>query len=179
MRAICAAAAGAVAAALVLRRMLRARCAEGCACAHAGRGPTTPHKRAAVRVPSTDEDATPARADRLHSDPTAVTKRTSNLSWDEYFMAVAFLSAQRSKDPNRQVGACVVNSDKKIVGIGYNGFPWGCSDDVLPWAKHGETVLDTKYPYVCHAELNAIMNANSKTLKVGACGARRRARARS
>lgn len=79
--------------------------------------------------------------------PAKTTKRTEYLSWDEYFMAVAFLSAQRSKDPSSQVGACVVNPEKKIVGIGYNGMPNGCSDDELPWARHGENELDTKYPY--------------------------------
>ena len=91
-------------------------------------------------------------------------KRTDYLSWDEYFMAVALLSAQRSKDPNTQVGACVANRDNKIVGVGYNGFPWGCSDDELPWAGTGD-LLETKYPYVCHAELNAVLNAISRDLR--------------
>ncbi|MBI9075570.1 MAG: dCMP deaminase family protein [Desulfatibacillum sp.] len=85
-------------------------------------------------------------------------KRNDYLTWDEYFMGVACLSALRSKDPNTQVGACVVNQKKKIVGIGYNGFPTGCSDDILPWSREGG-VLDTKYAYVCHAELNAILNS--------------------
>ena len=85
-------------------------------------------------------------------------KRQDYLTWDEYFMGVACLSAQRSKDPSTQVGACVVNRKKKIVGIGYNGFPTGCSDDLLPWSREGG-VLDTKYAYVCHAELNAILNS--------------------
>ncbi len=79
-------------------------------------------------------------------------------------MAVALLSAQRSKDPNTQVGACVANAQNKIVGVGYNGFPWGCSDDELPWAREG-SFLDTKYPYVCHAELNAVLNAISTDLR--------------
>jgi len=78
-------------------------------------------------------------------------------------MAVAVLSSMRSKDPNTQVGACIVNKDKKIVGTGYNGFPIGCSDDCLPWDRSGNT-LDTKYPYVCHAELNAILNSISRDL---------------
>lgn len=91
-------------------------------------------------------------------------KRTNYLSWDEYFMAVALLSAQRSKDPNTQVGACVANDQNKIVGVGYNGFPWGCSDDELPWAREG-AYLETKYPYVCHAELNAVLNAISTDLR--------------
>lgn len=85
-------------------------------------------------------------------------KRTDYISWKEYFMGVAQLSAMRSKDPSTQVGSCIVNSDNKIVGIGYNGFPQGVSDDSLPWKKDGEWI-DTKYPYVCHAEMNAIMNA--------------------
>lgn len=91
-------------------------------------------------------------------------KRTDYISWDEYFMGVALLSAQRSKDPHTQVGACIVNSDKKIVGVGYNGFPFGCNDDELPWAREG-AFLETKYPYVCHAELNAILNSISRDLK--------------
>lgn len=91
-------------------------------------------------------------------------KRTDYISWDEYFMGVALLSAQRSKDPNTQVGACIVNPDKKIVGVGYNGFPSGCDDDELPWEREG-AFLETKYPYVCHAELNAILNSISRDLK--------------
>ena len=74
-------------------------------------------------------------------------KRDDYLEWPEYFMAVAFLSAQRSKDPNSQVGACIVNAENKIVGIGYNGMPNGCSDDLLPWRRTAENILDTKYPY--------------------------------
>lgn len=84
-------------------------------------------------------------------------KRTDYITWDEYFMGVALLSAKRSKDPSTQVGACIVNEKNKIVGAGYNGLPMGCDDDVFPWAKQGD-FLDTKYPYVCHAELNAILN---------------------
>ena len=90
-------------------------------------------------------------------------KREDYISWDEYFMAVAQLSALRSKDPNTQVGACIVDKNKKIVGTGYNGFPTGCSDDNLPWERTGDK-LDTKYPYVCHAELNAILNSISRDL---------------
>jgi dCMP deaminase len=84
-------------------------------------------------------------------------KRQDYISWDEYFMGVALLSACRSKDPNTQVGACIVNDKNKIVGAGYNGLPVGCNDDEFPWAKQGE-LLETKYPYICHAELNAILN---------------------
>ena len=89
------------------------------------------------------------------------------LNWDEYFMAVAFLSAQRSKDPNKQVGACIVNKEQIILGIGYNGFPRGCTDQDLPWAKVSESgnPLDTKFPYVCHAEMNAILNSNNTNLR--------------
>ncbi len=95
-----------------------------------------------------------------HAMPSAKkTKRQDYLSWDEYFMALAILSGMRSKDPNSQVGACIVNEENRIVGIGYNGFPAGCSDDELPWSREGE-YLDTKYPYVCHAEVNAILNSD-------------------
>lgn len=85
-------------------------------------------------------------------------KRQDYISWDEYFMGVALLSAMRSKDPNTQVGACIVNEDKKIIGLGYNGLPKGCDDEMFPWGREGE-FLETKYPYVCHAELNAILNS--------------------
>ncbi len=84
-------------------------------------------------------------------------KRTDYISWDEYFMGVALLSGRRSKDPSTQVGACIVNSQNKIVGAGYNGLPSGCDDENFPWEKTGD-FLETKYPYVCHAELNAILN---------------------
>lgn len=96
-----------------------------------------------------------------------VKKRQNVLEWDDYFMSVAFLSSMRSKDPSTQVGACIVNEDKRIVGIGYNGFPRGCSDDELPWDRVSETgsELDTKYPYVCHAEVNAILNKNSSDVR--------------
>ena len=84
-------------------------------------------------------------------------KRSDYLSWDEYFMGVAILSSYRSKDPNTQVGACIVSDHNKIMSVGYNGFPTGCSDDQFPWEREGDP-YDTKYPYVCHAELNAILN---------------------
>ena len=87
----------------------------------------------------------------------ALKKRQDYISWDEYFMGVALLSARRSKDPNTQVGACIVNDKNKIVGAGYNGLPLGCDDDEFPWEKQGD-FLQTKYPYICHAELNAILN---------------------
>lgn len=90
-------------------------------------------------------------------------KREEYLSWDDYFMAVALLSAKRSKDPNTQVGACIVNNSNVIESIGYNGLPKGCSDDDFPWNKEGD-MLDTKYPFVVHAELNAILNARGKDL---------------
>ncbi len=87
----------------------------------------------------------------------ALKKRENYISWDEYFMGVALLSACRSKDPHTQVGACIVNDKNKIVGAGYNGLPMGCNDDDFPWEKQGD-FLQTKYPYICHAELNAILN---------------------
>lgn len=89
-------------------------------------------------------------------------KRKDYISWDEYFMGVALLAAKRSKDPNTQVGACIVDSNNIILSTGYNGFPIGCSDDEYPWAREGE---QTKYPYVVHAELNTILNANGKNLR--------------
>ncbi|XP_071847165.1 deoxycytidylate deaminase-like isoform X2 [Apostichopus japonicus] len=105
----------------------------------------------------------------IHGTPSSTTEacnkpRTNYIDWDEYFMAVAFLSAQRSKDPNSQVGACITNSENKIVGIGYNGMPNGCKDSELPWGR-AEDWLDSKYPYVCHAELNAVLNKNSSDVK--------------
>ncbi len=84
-------------------------------------------------------------------------KREDYLTWDEYFMGVAKLTAERSKDPNSQVGACIVSSDHRILSMGYNGFPAGCSDDEFPWAREGDE-LSVKYTYVTHAELNAILN---------------------
>ncbi len=91
-------------------------------------------------------------------------KKTDYLKWDEYFMGVALLSAQRSKDPNTSVGACIVSQDNKILSVGYNGMPKGCSDDEYPWDREGST-LETKYVYVCHAELNAILNYTGTDLK--------------
>lgn len=93
-----------------------------------------------------------------------VPKRSDYISWDEYFMGVAALSARRSKDPNTQVGACIVSEGKKIMSVGYNGFPMGCDDDVFPWERTGDE-LYTKYPYVCHAELNAILNSRGSNLE--------------
>lgn len=91
-------------------------------------------------------------------------KREGYINWDEYFMGIALLSGERSKDPSSQVGACIVSQDNKILSMGYNGFPIGCSDDDVPWEREGN-VLDTKYPYVCHAELNAILNYTGASLK--------------
>ena len=84
-------------------------------------------------------------------------KRENYISWDEYFMGVAMLSAMRSKDPHTQVGACIVSDDHKILSMGYNGFPMGCSDDDFPWCREGEP-YDNKYFYTTHSELNAILN---------------------
>ena len=88
-------------------------------------------------------------------------KRKSVLSWDDYFMGIAHLSAMRSKDPSTQVGACIVTPAKRVVGIGYNGFPSGIDDDHFPWIEH-EQYDESKYAYVVHAELNAILNATQK-----------------
>ena len=89
-------------------------------------------------------------------------KRQDYITWDGYFMGVAKLAARRSKDPNTQVGACIVSPDNIIISTGYNGLPNGCSDDEYPWDREGR---DTKYPYVVHAELNAILNANGRDLR--------------
>ncbi len=84
-------------------------------------------------------------------------KRTDYITWDEYFMGLALLSAKRSKDPSTQVGACIVDHNNKVLSIGYNGTPIGFSDELMPWQREG-SFLETKYAYVCHAEMNAILN---------------------
>lgn len=93
-------------------------------------------------------------------------QRRDYLTWDEYFMGIAVLSSLRSKDPSTQVGACIVSEDNRILSIGYNGAPNGFADDYFPWERTGEN-LKTKYPFVCHAELNAISNfrGNNKDLE--------------
>lgn len=91
-------------------------------------------------------------------------KRKDYISWDEYFMGVARLAGMRSKDPHSQVGSCIVSRDNKILSIGYNGFPRGCSDDEYPWAREGDA-LNTKYLYVTHSELNAILNYRGGSLE--------------
>jgi len=90
-------------------------------------------------------------------------KRNDYISWDEYFMGIAFLSSMRSKDPHTQVGACIVSKDNKILSMGYNGFPIGCSDDDFPWNREGAP-LDNKYFYTTHSELNAILNYRGGSL---------------
>ena len=91
-------------------------------------------------------------------------KRLDYISWDEYFMGVAILSGMRSKDPGTQVGACIVSSDNKILSMGYNGFPTGCSDDEFPWEREGEP-LESKYYFAAHSELNAILNYRGGSLE--------------
>lgn len=91
-------------------------------------------------------------------------KRSDYISWDEYFMGVAKLSAMRSKDPHTQVGACIVSNDNKILSMGYNGFPIGCSDDDFPWNRLG-TPYESKYLYAAHSELNAILNYRGGSLE--------------
>ena len=91
-------------------------------------------------------------------------KRTDYISWDEYFMGIAMLTAMRSKDNNSQVGACIVSPENKILSLGYNGMPIGCNDDDMPWEREGDP-LETKYMYVCHSELNAILNSPNNNLK--------------
>ena len=93
-------------------------------------------------------------------------KRKDYLSWEEYFMGLAILSAERSKDPSTQVGACIVDENNKIISVGYNGAPIGYDDDKdMTWERDG-SFLDTKYAYVCHSELNAILNSK---IKVDGC----------
>ena len=91
-------------------------------------------------------------------------KREDYITWDQYFMGIALLSAQRSKDPGSQVGACIVSQDNRILSVGYNGMPAGCTDDRMPWGREG-AFLETKYAFVCHAELNAILNNDGGSLK--------------
>lgn len=91
-------------------------------------------------------------------------KRKDYITWDEYFMGIALLSTERSKDPNTSVGACIVSDDNKILSVGYNGMPIGISDDEFPWSREGNP-LNTKYLYVCHAELNAILNYTGGNIK--------------
>ena len=88
-------------------------------------------------------------------------KREDYLSWDEFFMGIALLAAERSKDPSTQVGACIVNKQNRIVSLGYNGLPNGCADEICPWDKREGSLEETKYAYVAHAELNAILNHRS------------------
>lgn len=146
------AATGALAAALLLRRRERAAGDEGeggLACEPCE--PLEPY------------EPVPMSPVTKSKDPFSSAKRSGALSWDDYFMSLAFLSAQRSKDPNKQVGACIVSDKNIIISIGYNGFPRGISDDALPWAKLSKNndPLETKYMFVCHAEANAILNANT------------------
>ena len=92
-------------------------------------------------------------------------KRKDYISWDEYFMGVASLSSLRSKDPNTQVGACIVSQDNKILSMGYNGMPIGCDDDEFPWNRDSEDPYDNKYFYSTHSELNAILNYRGGSLE--------------
>lgn len=86
--------------------------------------------------------------------------KNKHISWDEYFMGIAILSSLRSKDPTTKVGACIVSQDNRVLSLGYNGMPRGCDDCIMPWGRDDEDPLNNKYPYVVHAELNAILNAN-------------------
>ena len=91
-------------------------------------------------------------------------KRKDYISWDDYFMGISLLSGKRSKEPSTTIGAWIVDKDNRIVSIGYNGFVNGCSDEDFPWGREGE-FLETKYPFVVHAEQNAILNARGKSLE--------------
>lgn len=87
-----------------------------------------------------------------------------SISWIQYFMGIAKISALRSKDPVTKVGACIVNESNHVVALGYNGMPTGCDDELMPWGKGDSNILQTKHPYVCHAELNAILNSGGRKL---------------
>jgi len=116
------------------------------------------------RVTPASTNALPSSSSSCEKHEERVCKRRDYLDWDEYFLSVAMLSAMRSKDPSTQVGACIVNANKRIVGIGYNGFPktLANNDDALPWNRQSSLGENhTKYPYVCHAEMNAILNKNN------------------
>lgn len=91
-------------------------------------------------------------------------KREDYIRWDEYFMGICKLAGMRSKDPNTQVGACIISEDHKILSMGYNGFPNGCSDEEFPWERDGD-MLHTKYAFVTHSELNAILNYRGGSLQ--------------
>ena len=129
--------------------------------------PAETRDRSRANPASSSSGSSASRAGSKKPDPFSRTGRKTYLSWDDYFMSVAFLSAQRSKDPNKQVGAVIVGPERVICGVGYNGFPRGCADDHLPWAKKSKTndPTETKYAYVCHAEMNAIMNKNAQSLR--------------
>lgn len=101
----------------------------------------------------------------FNNDNQVQSKRQDHINWPEYFMSIAFLAAKRSKDPTTQVGACIVNKENKLVGIGYNGFPKGCDDDLFPWSKDPKDPMKNKHLFVCHAETNAILNKNCSDLK--------------
>lgn len=101
----------------------------------------------------------------ISSAPTP--KRAGYITWDSYFMSLAFLSAMRSKDPHTQVGAVIVDDNHRILSVGYNGLPIGISDDALPWSRASEDPLETKYNYVCHAEMNAVLNKNAVSVRGG------------
>ncbi|KAI4491434.1 hypothetical protein M0804_002826 [Polistes exclamans] len=106
----------------------------------------------------------PSTEQLVECNPTG-SKRRASIGWDDYFMGVALLSAKRSKDPVTRVGACIVDENNIIVGVGYNGMPRNCSDDVFPWEKNSNEKLNNKKLYVCHAEMNAILNKNSSKLE--------------
>ena len=127
------------------------------------RQPTEAAALAAEGAAATAVASAPALCSSTTHGPTG--GRLDAISWDLYFMSVAQLSALRSKDPSTRVGACVVDGNRRIVSIGYNGFPAGCADDALPWAREAASPLDTKYPYVVHAEANALLNGGGTSMR--------------
>lgn len=118
-----------------------------------------------LRCNTRNAAAAPCSRPGFRAEVNMSSKRKDYISWDEYFMGVAQLAGMRSKDPNTQVGSCIVSSDHKILSMGYNGLPKGCDDDVFPWDRDGADQLMTKYPYVTHSELNAILNYRGGSLE--------------
>ena len=139
----------------------------------------TENRQQSDEVTLSSEGGAPVREEKVHQLDEAgsstgaathvVGKRKDYLEWYDFFMSAAYCASLRSKDPSTQVGACIVNRKNRIVALGYNGMPNGCSDDSLPWNRTADDQLNTKYPYVCHAEMNAILNKTTFDLADCTC----------
>lgn len=86
-------------------------------------------------------------------DATSIDTSYSRISWDEYFISLAFLVSKRSPDCQTQHGAVIVDHNNKIVSTGYNGFLPGVEDKCMPNTR------PAKYQHIIHAEVNAILSA--------------------